>query len=71
VTGVDWYKDGGQSLRGMLGSRISGLDPGDEPVLGLSWAVFRVWGLESLFGRGVNYLLFGGSCSGIAVKSEV
>ena len=35
VTGVDWYKDGGETLRGMSGSRIPGLFCGIGLVLGL------------------------------------
>ena len=48
MTCVDWYKDGGGSLRGMLGSRISGLNPGDGLVLGLFYAEELRVGRETL-----------------------
>jgi len=48
VTGVDWYKDGGGCARGMSGSRISGLNPGDGLVLGLFYAEELRVGRETL-----------------------
>ncbi len=59
MTGVDWYKDGGQSLRGMLGSRISGLNPGDGLVLGLFLAESLTTRLETVAGAWCAALALG------------